>query len=66
MIQQGQVFELKRTNRDRTTMWAYRYRVGGRDSKRVQRGGFTSEEDAAAAVKRELERVGGSDAFRAI
>ena len=37
--------------------WAYRYRTGGRDSKRVQRGGFASEQDARDALERELERV---------
>ena len=57
MIQQEQVFELKRARRERGRLWAYRYRVGGRGSRRVQRGGFASEEDAAAALERELERV---------
>jgi hypothetical protein len=62
MIQQGQVFELKRASRGRGPPWAYRYRVGGRGSRRVQRGGFASEEDAAAALERELERVRRSTA----
>jgi len=31
--------------------------VGGRDSQRVQRGGFASERDAAEALERELERL---------
>jgi hypothetical protein len=57
MIQQGQVFELKRASRERGPLWAYRYRVGGRGSRRVQRGGFANQEDAAAALDRELERV---------
>jgi integrase len=57
MIQQGQVFELKRASRERGQLWAYRYRVGGRGSRRVQRGGFASEEDAVAALERELERI---------
>lgn len=57
MIQQGQVFELKRSSRERAQLWAYRHRVGGRGSRRVQRGGFASEEDAVAALERELERV---------
>src|SRR5712692_9346369 len=30
---------------------------GGRDSKRVQRGGFASEQDARDALERELERL---------
>jgi hypothetical protein len=38
-------------------VWAYRYRTGGRDSRRVQRGGFASEQDARDALERELERL---------
>ena len=57
MSQQGQVLQLKRRSRDGEPQWAYRYRVGGRDSKRVQRGGFASERDAAGALERELERL---------
>jgi len=34
------------------TLW-----VGGRGSKRVQRGGFASEEDARAALERALEKL---------
>jgi integrase len=56
MVQQGQTIELKRRGRDGERLWAYRYRTGGRDSKRVQRGGFVSAEDARAALERELER----------
>src|SRR5207248_8874965 len=37
--------------------WAYRYRAGGRDSQRVQRGGFASERDATDALERALDRV---------
>ena len=55
MSQQGELIRLKRTGRD-GPMWAYRYRVGGRGSKRVQRGVFASEQDAAEALERELER----------
>jgi FMN phosphatase YigB (HAD superfamily) len=55
--QQGQLIRLARTGRDGEALWAYRYRVGGRDSKRVQRGGFASERDAAEALERELERL---------
>ena len=54
-MQQGQVFQLKRTGRDGEPQWAYRYRAGGRDSKRVQRGGFASERDATDALERALE-----------
>src|SRR5512132_2052386 len=57
MSQQGQLIRLKRTVRDGEPLWAYRYRMGGRDSKRVQRGRFASERDAAEALERELERL---------
>jgi integrase len=57
MSQQGQLIRLKRTGRDGEPTWAYRHRMGGRDSKRVQRGGFASEQDAAGALERELERL---------
>jgi integrase len=57
MVQQGQTFELTRRGPGGERLWAYRYRTGGRDSKRVQRGGFASEQDARDALERELERV---------
>jgi integrase len=57
MVQQGQTIELTRRGADGKSLWAYRYRTGGRDSKRVQRGGFASEQDARDALERELERV---------
>jgi integrase len=57
MAQQGQVFKLKKTAPDGDALWAYRYRVGGRDARRVQRGGFLSEEDAAEALAQALERL---------
>jgi hypothetical protein len=57
MSQQGQLVRLKRTGREGEALWAYRYRVGGRDSKRVQRGGFVSEPNAAEALEGELERL---------
>src|ERR671936_2040630 len=57
MSQQGQLFRLRRTGREGEPLWAFRYRVGGRDAKRVQRGGFESERDAAEALERELERL---------
>jgi integrase len=57
MSQRGQLIRLKRTSEDGEPLWAYRYRLGGRDSKRLQRGGFGSERDAAAALERELERL---------
>lgn len=57
MTQQGQVFELKRRGHDGERLWAYRYRLVGRGSRRVQRGGFASEQDAVEALERELERL---------
>src|ERR671911_1074598 len=57
MVQQGQVFQLTRCGRGGERLWAYRYRTGGRDSQRVQRGGFASEQDARDALERELERL---------
>jgi hypothetical protein len=56
-MQQGQVFQLKRAGRDGEPQWAYRYRAGGRDSQRVQRGGFASERAATDALERALDRV---------
>jgi integrase len=55
--QRGQVFELKSTDQSGRPTWAYRYRLDGRDSRRVQRGGFSSEADARGALDRELEIV---------
>jgi integrase len=57
-MQQGQVFKLTSTGACGMPLWAYRYRSGGRDGKRVQRGGFASEEDARAALERALEKLG--------
>jgi integrase len=57
MVQQGQVFQLIRCGPDGERLWAYRYRTGGRDSTRVQRGGFALEADARDALERELERL---------
>jgi hypothetical protein len=42
---------------DGERLCAYRYRTGGRDSRRLQRGGFASEQDARDALERELERL---------
>lgn len=44
MIQQGQVFKLGSAARDGDELWEYRYRGGGRGSKRIQKGGFASEQ----------------------
>ena len=60
MSQQGQVFELKTTSSDGNSLWAYRYRSGGRSSRRVQRGGFETEKAATDALGRALDRLGGA------
>ena len=57
MVQQGQTIELTRRGRDDERLWAYRYPTGGRDSKRVQRRGFASEQGARDALERDLERL---------
>jgi hypothetical protein len=56
MVQHGQVLALKSRSGD-GMCWAYRYRIGGRGSKRVQRGGFPSEQAAAEALERALDRL---------
>ena len=56
-MQQGQVFKLKKRAVDGGPVWAYRYRTGGPGSRRLQRGGFSSERDAAEALERALERL---------
>jgi hypothetical protein len=56
-MQQGQVFELATRRSDGNPLWAYRFRAGGRDSRRVQRGGFRAEADARASLERALEKL---------
>src|SRR5438552_7824949 len=56
-MQQGQVFELKKRAVDGSPVWGYRYRTDGPGSRRLQRGGFSSERDAAEALERALEHV---------
>jgi hypothetical protein len=56
MGQRGQVFTLK-SGGDDWTVWAYRCRIGGRGSRRLQRGGFPTEKAAAQALDRALERL---------
>ena len=57
MVQQGQVLRMKSKATDGSALCGYRYRIGGRDSRRVQRGGYASEQDAAEALERALERL---------
>ena len=56
-MQQGQVFKLKRKGVDGRPLWAYRYRVEGRGSRRVQVGGFGSQTEAQRALERALTRL---------
>ena len=58
MVQQGQVFKLKATCADGEPLWAYRYRVGGRGSARLQVGGFPSRAEAQRALHNKLGRLG--------
>ena len=57
MIQQGQVFKLKATCADGEPLWAYRYRVAGRGSARLQVGGFSSKAEAQRALQNKLARL---------
>jgi integrase len=57
MIQQGQVFKLKATGGDGEPLWAYRYRVAGRGSTRLQVGGFSSKAEAQRALRNKLARL---------
>jgi integrase len=57
MQQQGQVIRLKTKSPQGGCLWAFRYRVGGRGSRRVQRGGFQTEEAARTALEQALERM---------
>jgi integrase len=57
MIQQGQVFKLKATGGDGEPLWAYRYRVAGRGSTRLQVGGFSTRAEAQRALRHKLARL---------
>lgn len=57
MSQTGQVFTQRSTGADGQALWGYRYRLGGRNAARVQKGGYASEHDARQALNRALERA---------
>jgi integrase len=57
VIQQGQVFNLKATCASGEPLWAYRYRVAGRGSARLQVGGFSSRAEAQRALRNKLVRL---------
>src|SRR2546425_346893 len=58
MIQQGQVFKLKAKGADGEPLWAYRYRLQGRESMRPQAGGCASRSEAQKALRKALDRLG--------
>ncbi len=62
MAQHRQVLTLRARRADGKPMWAYRYRVNGRCSRRPQVGGFATRAEAERALRRTLERLrpGGS------
>ena len=64
MFQQGQVFKLKARCADGEPLWAYRYRVAGRGSARLQVGGFGSRAEAQRTLENKLALLlpGGSPA----
>src|SRR5262245_27048394 len=57
VIQQGQVFKLKARSADGEPLWAYRYRVAGRGSTRLQVGGFLTRTEAQRALQNRLARL---------
>jgi len=57
VIQQGQVFKLKATCADGDPLWAYRYRVAGRGSARLQVGGFSTRAEAQRALQNKMARL---------
>jgi hypothetical protein len=58
MIQHGQVFKLKTMGPDGQPLWAYRYRIEGRRSERLQVGGFATRSEAEKALRKVLDRIG--------
>jgi hypothetical protein len=56
MAQHGQVLKLRTRRMDGKAVWAYRYRVNGRPSKR-QVGGFTTRAEAERALRHKLDRL---------
>jgi hypothetical protein len=52
MVQQDQVFKLKARGANGQALWAYRYRLEGRGSARLQVGGFASRAEAKKRFRR--------------
>jgi hypothetical protein len=65
MLQRGQILDLTTRGADGEMLWAYRYRVGGRGSKRVQRGGFRSEREARERSSGRFRRYAAKADWRA-
>jgi hypothetical protein len=57
MVQQGQVFKLKARCADGEPLWAFRFRVAGRGSARLQVGGFSTKAEARRALQHKLARL---------
>src|SRR4051812_39378799 len=53
-MQHGQIFELITTGPGGERLWAYRFRLDGRGSRRIQRGGYASADDARRALQQAL------------
>jgi hypothetical protein len=52
MAQHGQVLTLKARRSDGKVLWAYRYRLNGRRSKRPQVGGFAAPRRSGRSDRR--------------
>src|SRR5215207_6807484 len=53
-MQHGQILELKTTGPGGQRLWAYRYRLDGRGSPRIQRGGYLTADEAHEALQQAL------------
>ncbi|MCA1679789.1 MAG: SPOR domain-containing protein [Actinobacteria bacterium] len=51
------MFKLNATSADGEPLWAYRYRVAGRGSARLQVGGFSTRAEAQRALQNKLARL---------
>jgi hypothetical protein len=50
-MQHGQIMEVKTIGPGGQRRWAYRYRLDGRGSRRIPRGGYASADDARDAPR---------------
>ncbi len=57
MAQQGQIFKLRSSNAHGDPVWAYRYRLDGRGSRRPQVGGFRDPGGSAAGPQARARRA---------